>query len=306
MGKGRFAPSPSGRMHLGNACSALVSWLSARSADDAFSLRFEDLDDRCQSAENARLIVDDLAWLGLDWDEQLTQTARISAYQSAFETLRARDHVYPCFCSRADLHAASAPHASDGTPLYAGTCRSLSPEQVAEKSLLRPPAYRIEVPDKTIEFTDGHLGLVRQNLAAECGDFVLRRSDGVFAYQLVCVVDDALTGCTQVVRVDDLLSSTPRQLFLYDRLGYGAPQFFHHPMLLSPEGRRLSKRDRDLDLGELRARHVAPEGLVGKLAFMLGIIEQPEPCRPDELIGEFAWAKLPSHDLVVDGSEFLA
>lgn len=306
MGKGRFAPSPSGRMHLGNACSALVSWLSARSADDAFSLRLEDLDDRCQSAENARLIVDDLAWIGLDWDEQLTQTARISAYQSAFETLRARDHVYPCFCSRADLHAASAPHASDGTPLYAGTCRSLSPEQVAEKSLLRPPAYRIEVPDKTIEFTDGHLGLVRQNLAAECGDFVLRRSDGVFAYQLVCVVDDALTGCTQVVRGDDLLSSTPRQLFLYDRLGYGAPQFFHHPMLLSPDGRRLSKRDRDLDLGELRARHVAPEGLVGKLAFMLGIIEQPEPCRPDELIGEFSWAKLPSHDLVVDGSEFLA
>ncbi|MDY2722680.1 MAG: glutamate--tRNA ligase family protein, partial [Coriobacteriales bacterium] len=151
MGKGRFAPSPSGRMHLGNACSALVSWLSARSADDAFSLRLEDLDDRCQSVENARLIVDDLAWLGLDWDEQLTQTARISAYQSAFETLCARDHVYPCFCSRADLHAASAPHASDGTPLYAGTCRSLSPEQVAEKSLLRPPAYRIEVPDKTIE-----------------------------------------------------------------------------------------------------------------------------------------------------------
>lgn len=306
MGKGRFAPSPSGRMHLGNACSALVSWLSARSADDAFSLRLEDLDDRCQSAENARLIVDDLAWLGLDWDEQLTQTARISAYQSAFETLCARDHVYPCFCSRADLHAASAPHASDGTPLYAGTCRSLSPEQVAEKSLLKPPAYRIEVPDKTIEFTDGHLGPVRQNLAAECGDFVLRRSDGVFAYQLVCVVDDALTGCTQVVRGDDLLSSTPRQLFLYDRLGYGAPQFFHHPMLLSPDGRRLSKRDRDLDLGELRARHVAPERLVGKLAFMLGIIEQPEPCRPDELIGEFAWAKLHSHDLVVDGSEFLA
>ena len=303
MGKGRFAPSPSGRMHLGNACSALVSWLSARSADDAFSLRLEDLDDRCQSAENARLIVDDLAWLGLDWDEQLTQTARISAYQSAFETLCSRDHVYPCFCSRADLHAASAPHASDGTPLYAGTCRSLTPQQVAQKSRVRQPAYRIEVPDKTI---DGHLGPVRQNLAAECGDFVLRRSDGVFAYQLVCVVDDALTGCTQVVRGDDLLSSTPRQLFLYDRLGYGAPQFFHHPMLLSPDGRRLSKRDRDLDLGELRARHVAPERLVGKLAFMLGIIEQPEPCRPDELIGEFAWAKLPSHDLVVDGSEFLA
>ena len=203
-------------------------------------------------------------------------------------------------------HAASAPHASDGTPLYAGTCRSLTPQQVAQKSRVRQPAYRIEVPDKTIEFTDGHLGPVRQNLAAECGDFVLRRSDDVFAYQLVCVVDDALTGCTQVVRGDDLLSSTPRQLFLYDQLGYGAPQFFHHPMLLSPDGRRLSKRDRDLDLGELRARHVAPERLVGKLAFMLGIIEQPEPCRPDELIGEIAWAKLPSHDLVVDGSEFLA
>lgn len=306
MGKGRFAPSPSGRMHLGNVCSALVSWLSARSAGDAFSLRLEDLDDRCQSAKNARLIVDDLTWLGIDWDEQLTQSARISAYQSAFETLCSRDHVYPCFCSRADLHAASAPHASDGTPLYAGTCRELTLEQVAKKSRIRPPAYRIEVPDKTIEFTDGHLGLVRQNLAGECGDFVVRRSDGVFAYQLVCVVDDALTGCTQVVRGDDLLSSTPRQLFLYEELGYEAPQFFHHPMLLSPDGRRLSKRDRDLDLGELRARHATPERLVGKLASMLGIIERPVPCMPRELIGEFSWAKLPSHDLVVDGSEFLA
>lgn len=306
MGKGRFAPSPSGRMHLGNVCSALVSWLSARSADDAFSLRLEDLDDRCQSAENARLIVDDLTWLGIDWDEQLTQTARIPAYQSAFETLCARDHVYPCFCSRADLHAASAPHASDGTPLYAGTCRSLTPQQVAQKSRVRQPAYRIEVPDKTIEFTDGHLGLVRQTLAEQCGDFVLRRSDGVFAYQLVCVVDDALTGCTQVVRGDDLLSSTPRQLFLYEQLGFMPPRFFHHPMLLSPEGRRLSKRDRDLDVGQLRKHHAMPEKLVGRLAFMLGIIEQPEPCRPDELIGEFSWAKLPSHDLVVDGSEFIA
>lgn len=306
MGKGRFAPSPSGRMHLGNVCSALVSWLSARSAGDAFSLRLEDLDDRCQSAKNARLIVDDLTWLGIDWDEQLTQSARIPAYQSAFETLCSRDHVYPCFCSRADLHAASAPHASDGTPLYAGTCRELTLEQVAKKSRIRPPAYRIEVPDKTIEITDGHLGLVRQNLAEECGDFVVRRSDGVFAYQLVCVVDDALTGCTQVVRGDDLLSSTPRQLFLHEELGYEAPQFFHHPMLLSPDGRRLSKRDRDLDLGELRARHATPERLVGKLASMLGIIERPVPCTPRELIGEFSWAKLPSHDLVVDGSEFLA
>lgn len=306
MGKGRFAPSPSGRMHLGNVCSALVSWLSARSADDAFSLRLEDLDDRCQSAENARLIVDDLTWLGIDWDEQLTQTARIPAYQLAFETLCARDHVYPCFCSRADLHAASAPHASDGTPLYAGTCRSLTPQQVAQKSRVRQPAYRIEVPDKTIEFTDGHLGLVRQKLAEQCGDFVLRRSDGVFAYQLVCVVDDALTGCTQVVRGDDLLSSTPRQLFLYEQLGFMPPRFFHHPMLLSPEGRRLSKRDRDLDVGQLRKHHAMPEKLVGRLAFMLGIIEQPEPCRSDELIGEFSWAKLPLHDLVVDGSEFIA
>lgn len=306
MGKGRFAPSPSGRMHLGNVCSALVSWLSARSAGDAFSLRLEDLDDRCQSAKNARLIVDDLTWLGIDWDEQLTQSVRIPAYQSAFETLCSRDHVYPCFCSRADLHAASAPHASDGTPLYAGTCRELTLEQVAKKSRIRPPAYRIEVPDKTIEFTDGHLGLVRQNLAEECGDFVVRRSDGVFAYQLACVVDDALTGCTQVVRGDDLLSSTPRQLFLYEELGYEAPQFFHHPMLLSPDGRRLSKRDRDLDLGELRAHHATPERLVGKLASMLGIIERPVPCTPRELIGEFSWAKLPSHDLVVNGSEFLA
>lgn len=304
---GRIAPSPSGLMHLGNAFSALLAWAFARSENGEFVVRLENLDERCQNPAYVKGVLDDLRWLGIEWDgEPFVQTERVAAYEVALGHIADKAELYPCFCSRADLHAASAPHASDGTPLYAGTCFSMDPDERDALALERRHALRLHVPDETISFVDAIQGPYAQNLASECGDFVLRRSDGVFAYQLVCVVDDALTGCTQVVRGDDLLSSTPRQLFLYEQLGFMPPRFFHHPMLLSPEGRRLSKRDRDLDVGQLRKHHAMPEKLVGRLAFMLGIIEQPEPCRSDELIGEFSWAKLPSHDLVVDGSEFIA
>lgn len=195
---GRFAPSPSGRMHLGNVFSCLCAWLSARSQDGSIVLRIEDLDDRCKRPELAAQLIDDLAWLGLEWDEgPYYQHDRLDLYESALRRLKDAGLTYPCFCTRAELHAASAPHASDGTPIYRGACRSLSAEEVARRSALRAPATRLRVPtvddlaDDVIEFVDRTYGAQCEALATECGDFLVRRSDGVFAYQLAVVVDDA-------------------------------------------------------------------------------------------------------------------
>ena len=248
---GRFAPSPSGRMHLGNAFSALLAWLSVRSANGKMVLRIEDLDpDRCRP-EYAAQLREDLLWLGLDWDEEQTPQSRQSAaYAAAFEHLRSQGLVYPCYCSRAQLHAASAPHASDGQAVYAGTCRQLTGAQRAQQT--KPPAWRLIVPDEDISFTDGVQGVYSENLARDCGDFILRRADGVYAYQLAVVHDDAEAGVTQVVRGRDLLGSVPRQMSLQRLLGYPTPEYYHVPLLTAPDGRRLSKRERDLDLGALR------------------------------------------------------
>ncbi len=247
----------------------------------------------------------DLAWLGLVWDEggskggpdgPYYQSQRDEIYLSYFETLEKQGLVYPCFCSRAQLHAASAPHREDGTPVYPGTCRRLTEAQRREKAAQRKPAMRLVVPDETVEFTDGHLGLYRENLKTDCGDFVLRRSDGVFAYQLAVVVDDALMGVTQVVRGADLLESTPRQLYLYRLLGLPAPRFYHLPLLLASDGRRLSKRDGDVSLEQLQSRYTAPE-IIGRLAFLAGLLETPEPATPQELLAVFDWAKVPQTDI---------
>ncbi|MBP3486477.1 MAG: tRNA glutamyl-Q(34) synthetase GluQRS, partial [Oscillospiraceae bacterium] len=220
---GRFAPSPSGRMHLGNVFSALLAWLSVRSQGGEMVLRIEDLDpDRCRP-EYAETLKADLRWLGLDWDrEQMPQSLRTEAYAEAFARLETQGLVYPCYCTRGELHAASAPHASDGRILYAGTCRSLTPAQRAEKT--KAPAWRLAVPDRNYGFTDGLQGPFLENLAADCGDFIIRRADGVYAYQLAVVVDDAAGGVTQVVRGMDLLDSTPRQLYLYELLGLTPPE----------------------------------------------------------------------------------
>ena len=180
---GRFAPSPSGRMHLGNVFSAMMAWLSVRSAGGEMVLRIEDLDpDRCRP-EYAEQLKRDLAWLGLDWDrEQMPQSRRTEAYRAQFARLEAMGLVYPCYCTRSELHAASAPHASDGNVIYAGTCRTLTPAERAEKT--RRPAWRLRVPDRDTAFRDGVQGLYHENLAHDCGDFIIRRSDGVYAYQL--------------------------------------------------------------------------------------------------------------------------
>ena len=303
---GRYAPSPSGRMHLGNLCCCLLAWLSAKSKGGQVLLRIEDLDTlRCPRVF-ADAIVDDLAWLGLSADGPDPvpyQSERSELYQHYYDVLADRGLVYPCFCSRSQLHAASAPHRSDGQVVYQGTCRGLSPEEIAAKRKTKAPAWRVQVPDEVIGFTDGHMGWYEENLARDCGDFYLRRGDGVFAYQLAVVVDDALMGVTEVVRGADLLSSTPRQLWLYRELSLPAPQFYHLPLLLAPDGRRLSKRDGDQSLANLRARF-SPEEVVGRLAFAVGLQDAPRPRTPQSLVSDFSWARIPKHDILLPENLF--
>jgi len=310
---GRFAPTPSGRMHLGNAFSALLAWLGARSAGGRMVMRVEDLDPRAQSRDVARLLMDDLAWLGLDWDEgPHYQSDRGDRYAAAIERLAGQGLTYPCFCTRSELHAASAPHASDGTYVYQGTCRDLSPAEVGRRSATRPPATRLRVPTaddprRLVGFRDLVMGEHEEDLATECGDFLVRRSDGVVAYQLAVVVDDAEMGVTQVVRGRDLVGSVARQMWLQRLLGYQTPGYAHVPLLVAPDGRRLSKRERDLDLGALRASGVRPDALVGRLASCVGLAERGEEVSPGELVGRFSWDVVASHaaDIVVD-DDFLA
>ena len=287
-------------MHFGNVFSACMSWLSARSQGAGFIVRLEDIDERCRVPRNSQLLLEDLAWLGIDWDEEpLHQVGREDIYRETLESIAEQALVYPCFCSRADLHSASAPHASDGTPIYQGTCKGLDAAAIAAKRVLKEPAWRVEVPDETISFTDAHLGPYSQNLADQCGDFVLLRSDGAYAYQLVVVVDDYLSGVTEVVRGDDLIGSTPRQIWLHRLLRHPQPTYAHHPVLLSPDGKRLSKRDKSLDMGYMRDR-MTPEEMVGKVAAIAGLVEDEEPCTLQELIGEFSWDRVKRGDLVVD------
>lgn len=287
---GRFAPTPSGRMHLGNVFSFLMAWLSAKSQSGAIVLRMEDLDTQRTSEEYARLLRQDLRWLGLHWDEETApQSQRSQVYRRHFEQLREQGLVYPCYCTRSQLHSVNAPHLSDGTYRYPGTCRNLTAEQAA--AFGREPAWRIRVPDRIWQFTDLLQGAQQDNLTESCGDFILRRADGCYVYQIAVTVDDAEAGVTQVVRGDDLLSSAPRQMFLQEQLGFVHPQYGHVPLLLAPDGRRLSKRDQDMDLGYLQ-QHFSPEQIIGSLAHASGLLEKNQPVSAAELMGEFSWEKL--------------
>ena len=310
---GRFAPTPSGRMHLGNVFAALMAWLGARSAGGQMVLRIEDLDTRAQNPQVADDLMRDLEWLGLDWDQgPFYQSQRQDLYCQAIEDLTERGLTYPCFCSRADLHAAQAPHASDGTYIYQGTCRNLTVDQVAEKSAARPAAARLVVPAATdptgtVTFVDQVFGRRREVLAHDCGDFIVRRSDGVFAYQLAVVVDDGLMGVNQVVRGMDLLGSCARQTYLARLLGFEAPTYAHVPLLVAPDGRRLAKREKDLALGALRAAGVSAQQICGLLAGVAGLIEPGQSVMPRDLIEAFSWDALAAHrgNIVVDG-DFLS
>jgi len=295
---GRFAPTPSGRMHLGNVFAALIAWLSVKSRGGSLVLRMEDLDTLRTSEEYARVLREDLRWLGLSWDlETPAQSTRSAVYQKYFDRLADMGLLYPCYCTRSQLHNVNAPHLSDGTYVYPGTCRYLTEEQKA--AFDRKPAWRVQVPDKIWTVEDKVQGTYKENLATDCGDFVVRRADGVYVYQLAVTVDDGQAGVTEVVRGMDLLSSAPRQMYLQELFGFPHPEYGHVPMLMAPDGRRLSKRDKDMDLGYLQA-HTTAEKLLGLLAFSSGILDRNTPISAAELAGEFTWEKLQKEDICLD------
>ena len=284
---GRFAPTPSGRMHLGNVFAAMAAWLSVRSKGGAMVLRMEDLDTQRTSGEYAEILRQDLLWLGFDWDvETPPQSLRKEAYDRYFSILEEKGLLYRCYCTRSQLHSVNAPHQSDGTYVYPGTCRELTPEQ--HDAMERKPAWRCRVPQREIALTDWAQGEFRQELHRQCGDFVVRRADGVYVYQLAVTVDDGEAGVTEVVRGVDLLGSAPRQMYLQELLGFSHPSYGHVPLLVAPDGRRLSKRDQDLDLGQLRKTYT-PQQLLGILAHTAGFIDRPEPVSARELIPHFSW-----------------
>ncbi|WP_245553738.1 tRNA glutamyl-Q(34) synthetase GluQRS [Anaeromusa acidaminophila] len=301
--RGRFAPSPTGQMHLGNAWTALLAWLQVRAGKGQLVLRMEDLDPDRSRAEYVEGLEKDLRWLGLDWEEggdlggaygPYEQDKRRGLYEEALQRLRRQELIYPCYCTRAEL-AASAPHGEDGERIYQGTCAG----GVAGSKLTRKPSLRLKVPEEEIVFEDGVYGLVRQNLRQECGDFVVRRSDGVHAYQLAVVVDDALMGITHVLRGADLLASTPRQLYLYRLLGYAAPLFSHVPLLVDEKGVRLSKRHGALAVAVLRERGVRAEKIIGLLAWLAGLLPTLEEAQPQELVNLFDLKKISRQDIIV-------
>ena len=244
---GRFAPTPSGRMHLGNVFAALIGWLSVRSKGGAMVLRMEDLDTQRTSEAFAQTLREDLQWLGLSWDlETEPQSRRSHVYDRYFDRLQALGLVYPCWCTRSQLHNVNAPHLSDGTYVYAGTCRGLTTPPTDRK-----PAWRVMVPQKTYTVEDLCQGTFTQDLSTDCGDFVIRRADGCYVYQLAVTVDDGEAGVTEVVRGMDLLGSAPRQMYLQELLGFSHPTYGHVPMLLAPDGRQDIENHLDLNFLEV-------------------------------------------------------
>lgn len=302
--RGRFAPSPSGRLHIGNMLSSLLAWLDVRSRGGEIIFRLEDLDPERSWDEYAQLMAEDLRWLGLDWDggwpmeANCRQGRRTAEYEAAFGQLRDMGLVYDCWCSRSERLAASAPHPGEERPSSC-RCRSLSESERCElRRRGRRAAAKVIVPDREIAVPDGHYGEYRENLARGCGDFIIRRSDGVFAYQLAVSVDDAAMGVTRVVRARDLLSSAPRQKWLIETLGGTAPDYCHAPLLVSGEGRKLSKREGDLNMESLRRRYT-PEGLCGALAYLCGLTDRPESVSARELVGHFSWEKVSREDITL-------
>jgi glutamyl-tRNA synthetase len=280
-------------MHLGNVFSALLSWLSAKSQGGQWLLRIEDIDPGRSRQAYADLLMDDLEWLGLSWDgEPVYQSQRSDIYEHYFQMLKAQGMTYPCYCTRADLLATQAPHESDGRVVYPGTCRHLPPQPG------KPAATRLIVPDSDISFVDGHYGTQSVNLAHQVGDFIIRRKDGAWAYQLAVVIDDALMGVTEVVRGCDLLLSSPQQMYVAQLLGFTSPQFIHLPLLCNAQGQRLSKRDGGLDMASLRQSYTASE-IIGKLAQIAGLQSTPDPVTPEDLLASFSWEKVPKTNLFI-------
>ncbi len=292
---GRFAPSPTGRMHLGNVFSALLSWLSARAQGGTWLLRIEDIDPQRSRHEYADMLMDDLQWLGLEWDgKPCWQSQRGDIYARYLQQLTEAGLIYPCYCTRADILATQAPHESDGRVVYKGTCRNLPPG--ARKG---PAALRMKVPDEgrgIVTFTDGHYGTHTVDLTTQCGDFIVRRKDGAWAYQLAVVVDDSLMGINEVVRGRDLLLSSPQQIYLAQQLGFTPPRFTHLPLLCNTAGQRLSKRDKSLDMGCLRQRFTSNQ-IIGLLAHAAGLQSTPDAVSAQSLVKNFSWNKVVTADI---------
>ena len=343
---GRFAPSPTGRMHLGNIFGALLSWLSAKSSGGRWLLRIEDLDPQRSRREYGELLMDDLHWLGLEWDgTPIYQSSRTDIYSAYLERLCKQGMVYECHRTRADLLSTMAPHESDGRVVVHRDSPTQSPTQSptpaipegesptpalpkgrenypgktglsgtagnsgnsrlsgtagnsGETGAASPGALRVEVPHKKVSITDGHYGPLTVDLYEQVGDFVVRRKDGAYAYQLAVVVDDALTGVTEVVRGRDLLLSAPQQTFLAKLLDLPAPSYTHFPLLINEAGQRLSKRDKSLDMGILRYKYRAQE-IIGYLGHLAGLQPKPTPMTPQQLLPLFSWDLVPQKDIVV-------
>ena len=298
--RGRFAPSPSGRMHLGNLFSFYVAWLDARSVGGEVVLRIEDLDPDRTGEPWTSHIVEDLRWLGLDWDEgyeaggpdgPYCQRERTALYDAAFAKLKAEEAVYPCWCSRAQRLAASAPHPGEERDLGHCPCRDLSRAEREARIMVKAPAWKTALPHETVRFRDLIQGEQAFDLARDCGDFVIRRADGVYGYQLAVTVDDALMGITRVVRGRDLI-------WLMEQLGYRPPVYAHVPLLLAPDGRRLSKRERDLDMGALQKTY-SPRELRSLLWSMLSMLDA------EGLEQNFRTEKIGKEDIYIDNSQLI-
>jgi glutamyl-tRNA synthetase len=295
---GRLAPSPTGAQHVGNARTYLIAWLSARTQSGRVLLRIEDIDSPRVKPGAAEQACADLRWLGLDWDaDAVVQSTRLPCHEAALADLKRAELVYPCTCTRSDVErAASAPHREESA--YPGTC---SHRSVADTSRLvyRPYAWRMRVRAASFSFEDGYRGPVQASLSSPAGDFVVWKSAGTPAYQLAVVVDDAAQGVTEVVRGDDLVPSTPRQLLLYQALGLKAPAFAHVPLVVGPDGRRLAKRHGDTRLSSLRAAGVTPESLIGLLAWSCGWLDRIRPTTARELLALFRLATIPPAPFVL-------
>ena len=307
--RGRYAPSPTGMIHMGNARTALAAWLSVRGRGGTFVWRLEDLDPPRVVPGMAEAQIEDLAWLGLDWDEgpdvggphaPYVQSQRYASYEEALRRLAETGRLFPCRISRRDLQAmASAPHGGEEAP-YPASLRpaGLDPGWFDQlRGAERPDAaIRFLVDDRLVSFTDRVYGPITEPVDLAVGDFVLKRRDGLYAYQLAVVVDDLLMGIGDVVRGADLLASTARQIQLIEALGGTPPAYAHVPLVVNARGEKLSKRDQGLTLRSLREAGVRSEAVAGYLAYSLGLIDRFEPCRPGDLIPLFSWDRIARAD----------
>jgi glutamyl-tRNA synthetase len=298
----RLAPSPTGALHLGNARTFLVNWLLARQNGWRIILRIEDLDGPRIKRGADRQAIDDLRWLGIEWDEgPIYQSTRQAAYGEALRQLKGAGHTFICTCSRKDVEsAASAPHASDGAAVYPGTCRNVIHDSMPDT----PFVIRFRAPDEVISFDDAFAGRQSFDVARQLGDFVISKSDGTPAYQLAVVVDDAAAGVTDIVRGDDLLDSTPRQMLLYRALGMvdRIPRYYHLPLIVGTDGRRLAKRHGDTRLSAYRDAGRSAGDVLAVLAKWCGLDRAISATSASELLPHFDLARLPRSPIVVDPS----